>query len=105
MLLAATDVRLTTGTRTNDELDRVFKINGGGVHSVTKGFLPELRKGGQKKIVNMYARVRWPSNSGFQCSRASQFVDAGLDRHDAVVRTSQRPLARDFQGGSQHAYR
>ncbi|KAL1627203.1 hypothetical protein SLS56_006442 [Neofusicoccum ribis] len=38
---------------TNDHLDQIFKVNVGGVHSVTRTFLPELRKGSPKKIINI----------------------------------------------------
>lgn len=41
------------GIETMDDLDEVFKVNVTSVHYVTAAFLPLLKKGNLKKVVNM----------------------------------------------------
>ncbi len=45
------------GTRTvpPEQMARIFDVNVVGVHRVTAAFLPLLEKGGEKKVVNVYA--------------------------------------------------
>ena len=52
----------TDGIENMDNLDDTFKINVTGVHYVTAAFLPLLKKGSLKKVVNMYVLVRSPRN-------------------------------------------
>ncbi|KIY03420.1 uncharacterized protein Z520_00111 [Fonsecaea multimorphosa CBS 102226] len=41
------------GIETMDNIEDVFKVNVAAVHDVTAAFLPLLRKGGQKKVLNI----------------------------------------------------
>jgi NAD(P)-dependent dehydrogenase (short-subunit alcohol dehydrogenase family) len=51
------------GIETMDDLDENFKTHVTGVHYVTAAFLPLLRKGVQKKVINMYAHLNSPRYS------------------------------------------
>ncbi|EPE34734.1 NAD(P)-binding Rossmann-fold containing protein [Glarea lozoyensis ATCC 20868] len=48
---------MTDGIHAMDDLESAFSTNVNGAHLVTKTFLPLLKKGGQKKVINMSTTV------------------------------------------------
>ena len=46
-------VYMTGGIEGMDDLEKVLDVNVVGVHEVTRAFLPLLRRGGMKKVINM----------------------------------------------------